>query len=481
MLPWPFVPLGRQLVNIMKQKAIGIFLHQKRFDLIFKYLYVKRPCAYHRAAYLEHIRAFNGFYELNPSDGKPKNTADDFVNSFNALIESLKMDGYAQALAPIPLGSNGEIQDGAHRLAACMALGIEPKIENDTHEPDFVYDYRFFRRKGMDESVMDYGALEYVKLNPKAHVVNLHSITNPKDDDKVEAILNKYGVIFYKKEIHLTYNGLVNLKKLSYGSFWDREEWIGNEQNQYFGAQDHAQSSLGKYPTRVYVFVCEDLEKVVKAKAEIRDIYSIGNFSVHINDHHDEAVWLAETYFNANSLFTINNRPFAIDDKVFDDNVEYLKSIVQNLDVDIDDVCGAGSTPLNALLMRHSDDLDYLSIDEKLNIEDEIISPHDSQLCYYPYSKEDIITNPAYYQYYHGLKLISLDVLYQMKHNRREKPKDLNDCRMIDKLMMRSHFDMQLFLYNLTHNPVYVAINEYYKKNKRRVKRVLKNIGVLNY
>ena len=97
---------------------------------------------------------------------------------------------------------------------------------------------------------------------------------------------------------------------------------------------------------------------------------------------------------------------------------------------------------------------------------------------YYPYPKEDIITNPANYQYYHGLKLISLDVLYQMKRNRGEKPKDLNDCRMIDKLLMRSHFDMQLFRYNVTHHPVYVAINEYYKKNKRRVKRVLKKIGL---
>lgn len=479
MPPWPSVPLGKQLIDTMTQQAIDIFLHQKRFDLIFKYLYVKRPCAYHRAAYLEHIRAFNGFYELNPSDGKPKNSADDFINSFDALIDSLKADGYADALAPIPFGSNGEIQDGAHRLAACVALGVEPKIEDDTHEPDEVYDYRFFFKKKMDPSVMDYGALEYVKLNPHAHIVNLHSVTNPKDDDRVEAILNKYGVIFYKKELHLAYNGLVNLKKLSYGSFWDREEWIGNEQNQYFGAQDHAQASLGKYPTRVYVFVCDDMEKVVKAKAEIRDIYNIGNFSVHINDHHDEAVWLAETYFNANSLFAINHRLFAKDDKVFDDNVEYLKSTAQKLGVELDDICGAGSTPLNVLLMRHSDDLDYLSIDERLNMEDDIISPHDSQLCYYPYPKEEIITNPANYQYYHGLKLISLDVLYQMKHNRGEKPKDLNDCRMINQLLRRSHFDMPLFVYNVTHHPVYVAINEYYKKNKRRAKRVLKKIGLM--
>ena len=465
MPPWPSAPLGKQLTEQMKQKAIDIFLHQRRFDLIFKYLYVKHPCVYHRAAYLEHIRAFNGFYELNPSDGKPKNTADDFINSFDTLIDNLKTE-YTDGTE---IGSNGEIQDGAHRLATCAALGIPANIEPDKSGVlDFVYDYHSFRRKGMDESMMDYGALEYVKLNPHAHIINLHSITNPKDDDRVEAILNKYGLIFYKKELHLTYNGLVNLKKLSYGSFWDHIFKI---------------NVIGNFRDKICYLALFNTVRVVnnnfRDKIALCNVNNIGNFSVHINDLHDEAVWLAETYFNANSFFAINNRPFAKDDKVFDDNVEYLKSTAQKLGVDLDDICGAGSTPLNVLLMRHSDDLDYLSIDERLNIENDIISPHDSQLCYYPYPKEEIITNPANYQYYHGLKLISLDVLYQMKHNRGEKPKDLNDCRMINQLLLRSHFDMQLFVYNVTHHPVYVAINEYYKKNKRRAKRVLKKIGLM--
>lgn len=463
----------------MRVDALKLMLDQRRFDLIFKYLYAKSPTAYHRGAYLENIRAFNGFFELNPSDGKPKNSAEDFINSFDALIKSFKNEDYADDMLPIPLGSNGEIQDGAHRLAICAALKIEPKIENDTHEPDKVYDYSFFRKKNMDESMMDYGALEYVKLNSNAHIVNLHSVTDPNFDGLVETILNKYGVIFYKKDVRLTYNGLVNLKKLSYGSFWDREDWIGNEQNQYRGAQDHAQASLGKYPTRVYVFVCEDLEKVTQAKTEIRAIYNIGNFSVHINDFHEEAVWLAETYFNANSLFSFNNRPFAKDDNTFDNNVEHLKMIAQEFDVDINDICGAGSTPLNVLLLRHSDDFDYFSLDERLEFEDDIISPHDSQLCYYPCSKEEIITNPTHYQYYHGLKLISLNVLYQMKHNRGETPKDLNDCQMINRLLIRSNFDVQLLMYKFTHSPIYVGVSGYYKKNKRRIKRVLKKIGLL--
>lgn len=429
----------------MKQDARHILLTQKRFDLIFKYLYVKRPCAYHRSAYLEHIRAFNNFFELNPSDGQPKNSAEDFISSFDTLIQNLREKGFDVTKGAIPIGTNGEIQDGAHRLAACAALGIPANIKMDkSNFLDEVYDYRFFREKGMDESVMDYGALEYVKLNPNAYIVNLHSVTNPKDDKLVEDILHHYGVVFYKKFVHLTYKGLVNLKKLSYGSFWEKEDWIGNPQNQYFGAQDHARASLGKNPTRVYVFVCDDLNSVCQAKEEIRAIYNIGNFSVHINDLHDEAVWLAETYFNANSLFTLNNRPYAKDDSVFDANVEYLKTQVLQCGVNMDDICGAGSTPLNAVLARHSEDFDYLCLDERFTKEDEIISPHDSELQYYPYSKEDIITNPANYQYYHGLKLVSLKVLYRMKRCRKETPKDTNDCRTIRRMMRTCYVDGEL-------------------------------------
>ncbi len=455
-------------MNNIIQDALSILIRQRRFDLIFKYLYAKCPSGYNRYAYLEHIRAFNNFYELNPSDNKPKNSAEDFINSFNVLIGNLKLNGYSNEKDAIPLGINGEIQDGAHRLATCAALNIPARLEHDVNKSDSIYDYRFFLNRGMDQAVMDYGALEYVKLNPNAYIVNLHSITDPKFDDKVEAILNKYGIIYYKRAIKLTYNGLVNLKKMSYGLLWDRETWIGTPANKYAGAQDHAKASLGKNCTRIYVFICNDIQKVIKAKKEIRDIYGIGNYSVHINDIHEEAVWLAETYFNANSLFSINNRPFYKEDELFDHNINYLKKTIEGLGIQTDDVCAAGSTPLNQLLIRHSDDIDYFSVDDNFNLEDNIISPHDSQLKYYPYAKEDIIYNPANYGYYRGMKIISLDVLYKMKWKRGEYKKDYQDCAAILRLRFLNYFDF--FLNQHQHN----RLIEKYSVLKQKMKRIIR-------
>lgn len=436
--------------------ALTLMLNQKRFDLIFKYLYAKKPNAYNRYAYIEHLRTLNGFHEQNPSDG-PKESPEDFLNAYDALIQSFKNGGYDASRDAIPIGPNGDIQDGAHRLSACAALGLS--VPTEATDLNCLYDYRHMIFKRTPAVLMDYGALEYVKLNPNAYIVNLQPVTNPMDDVKVEAILNQYGFVFYKKAVRLTFNGLVNIKKMSYGSFWEREEWIGTVETGFSGACGNAKSSFGRFPMRVFVFVCDSLDKVLAAKADIRAIYNIGNAAVHINDHHEEAVWLAETYFNTNSLFTLNNRPYTKEDSVFDTNVEILKAEAAKCDIDLDDVCGAGSTPLNALLARHSEDLDYLSLDARLCKEDEIISPHDSELRYYPYSKEDIISNPANYQYYHGLKLISLDVLYKMKRKRGEVPKDVNDCRTIRQIQRTYGIDPQLIKLTLKKNkytrPVY--------------------------
>ena len=142
--------------------------------------------------------------------------------------------------------------------------------------------------------------------------------------------------------------------------------------------------------------------------------------------------------------------------------------------IQIDDVCLAGSTPLNQLLLRHSDDIDYLCLDDSFDLEDDIISPHDDQLRYYPCSKEEIITNPTNYSYYHGIKIISLDILYQLKRKRGERPKDLNDCISIKRIKINSHFDYLLFKHKLKQNPLIDKVLTKSRVLKNKFKLVIK-------
>ena len=422
----------------MKHNALELLLKQKRFDLIFKYLYLKnkdKNPKFFEDLYIEHIRAFNGFSEEHPSDGVPKETKESFVNSFNTLFDNIKKNGFDKSLGTIPIGANGDIADGAHRLATCAYLGLD--VETSEVEDDYTYDYSTFINKGINTDMADYAALEYVNLNPNTYIINLHSIVDIKHDEKVEKILNKYGFIFYKKDVVLNYNAYVNLKKINYGSFWERDPWIGDLDDEFKGAQAHAKESMGNKnnPLRAYVFVCDNFDNILKVKAEIRDLFKIGNTCIHINDTRDEAIWLAKTYFNNNSLDILNKRPFLCDSESLEKLLSTFNESIKKQGLEQDDFCCAGSTPLEVCGIRKSSDLDYISCDNNNFISpNEDISDNNDLLDLYQCSKEDIIYNPLNHFYFNGMKFISLDVLLKMKKYRNEEPKDTDDCAAIELL-----------------------------------------------
>ena len=418
--------------------ARELFMRQRRFDLIFKWLFVVKPGnAYVRKAYLESIRAFNGFVEGEPSDGIPKDTPDKFCQSFSRLVQSMRKDGFCRERGIIPIGDNGEISDGAHRLSVAAALGLQVETESDGRSD--LYDWNFFSSRQMSPDVMDYGAMEYVRLNPNAYVVNLHAVADPARDEEVEAILNEVGFVYYKKSLTPTYNGYVNLKKLSYGSFWEREPWIGTAENSFAGAQMHAKASMGdgKNPLRAYVFVCDSAEKVVAAKARIREIYKIGNFSVHINDTREEAVWLAETYFNKNSWDVINHRPFCLEDARFDGMMRELKDFVSSRGGSLGDVCATASTVLNVLGLRRCEDFDFLAREGSglsVQTEETLSTVVEPWLQYYPLTPDEIIDDPSCHFYFQGVKFASPEIICEMKRQRQSGIKDRDDILLISQM-----------------------------------------------
>ena len=424
--------------------AKNILLQNKRIDLISKFTYIKKNFLYntefYKDLYCAFIQAFNGFCEKPSKNEKTKIGKEAFINSFDELYNSIKTNGFDESKA-IPVYNN-ELCDGAHRFAICCALDINIPI-TQADKPKYIYDYKFFKERNINETYLDYCALEFVKMNTNSYIVNLHATNDIKKDKQVEEILNKYGYIYYKKDIWLNYNGYVNIKKLSYGSDnWGKESWIGTSKNNYKGAQRHAKKSYGdgKNPLRAYVFICDNIDKVIQAKAEIREIFKIGNESVHINDSRQEAIELAQTYFNNNSINFINSRPFNVDTFKLDDFISELKSEIKKQNVDIDEICASGSSPLAAFAIREIKDLDYIYCGNKsfTPMNNDISEHEGTWLQYYQQSKDEIINNPKYHFYYKGIKFITLEVLKQMKLNRNEVPKDVDDVNMINKFLSGS-------------------------------------------
>ena len=86
--------------------AKELFLLNNRFDLIFKYIFIKyfeiKNTNFFKDLYLNSIKAFNNFYEYDGS----KISKEDFYESFINLLDSIKNNGFNENLGVIPVDEN---------------------------------------------------------------------------------------------------------------------------------------------------------------------------------------------------------------------------------------------------------------------------------------------------------------------------------------------------------------------------------------
>lgn len=143
----------RNKIRIFESNPINL-ISKYRYDVFIKYYYVQAYITqknYNLAKeiYLKHIKSFNNFTE---PDGR-KNTPNDFLENFNNLINDVKNNGITKTI--IPISKNGEIIDGAHRLAIALYLNL--KIQFAIFDLlDANYSKEFFLKRGFD--------LKYTKI-----------------------------------------------------------------------------------------------------------------------------------------------------------------------------------------------------------------------------------------------------------------------------------------------------------------------------
>ena len=409
-----------------------------RFDLIFKYLLCeailggsKSEIDFFQAVYLESIRAFNNFQEQMPR----KKCQDDFLNALYLLLENMRKIGYEQTYV-LPVSEGLELQDGAHRVTVAASLGLSVPVKVGGAANN--YDYKTFIKNAMDPDWMDYGALRMLELNPRAYVVNLHSVVPLSKDIDVEKILNSNGFVFYKKNVSLSMNGYVNLKKLSYGvdSSEHAEPWVGDYNNGFAGARKHAaQSFFEGRPLRLYVYIADAVADLRQVKSEIRDLLGIGNIAVHINDSKSEALALGQALLNERSVDLLNLRPYDLNTEDLDSEIERLKCLCRTEGFDLSKFALSGSGVLAAHGLRPARDCDLVHAEvlpDKFVAEG--FSSHQSQKDFYGHEFGAIVSDPKYHLYYRGVKFVSLLVIHTMKCNRNESPKDIRDLNAIDAL-----------------------------------------------
>lgn len=150
----------RNKIRIFETEPINL-ISKYRYDVFIKYYYVQEYIERNnyniaKEIYLQHIKSFNNFIEPDGRKIKPE----DFIKNFNYLIEDIKSNGINKTI--IPITKNGEIIDGAHRLAIALYLNL--KIQFAIFDLlDANYNKKFFLNRGFNVKYAEIIDKEVVK------------------------------------------------------------------------------------------------------------------------------------------------------------------------------------------------------------------------------------------------------------------------------------------------------------------------------
>ncbi len=451
-----------------KVSAMELMLNCNRFDILAKYIFARQlrmgiESDWPRRLYDEHIWVFSKYSE---GDKSGKVGIEAFLNSYEKILNSIETRGFDPEESVIPVGNGGAVIDGSHRVAACALFGLDLTVVN--FRRDVAYDFRFFMERGLGGKWCDAIAKEYCKLNKKARIATVFPCAVGKEDE-LQEIFRSVGTIFYSKKVHLNKNG----SRLLMRQIYSEEDWVGDLSNDFAGAQNYADQCFRiRGPVRVYVIEADQVDSINTAKEQIRDLFGIGNHSVHINDTSRQTLSLAGILLNDNSIHFMNHtRPRNFSN--FFRLLEIYRGWMADRGYDGENFCVDGSSVMSAYGIREGRDLDFLHFGD-CELPDGVsgIGSHNHEAEHYPMSVEDIIFNPENHFYFSDLKFASLEVIRAMKMRRGEE-KDRVDAQLIERFSRKNRlpfysYDFSLFLRSLP------------GKTARRLKGYIKHI-IINH
>lgn len=415
----------------------------ERIDLMAKYTFVEhRDKNYNMEwadeLYMRHIEAFSGGNFSEPGN-KNKTSMEAYRNTFYQLCDVMKNDTFDSSISSVPCNNDNVIGDGAHRVSAGAYYGrvLPCRIQNRIMP---VYDYAFFLEHYLEPIYCDYMLTKYVEMKSN----NIYVICIwPKGMEKreilpriKEKILQTCKIVGYK-EVGLSYLGLKNFMIQCYAN----QSWMSGVEKHFQGVEgkvDSCYSEKGLLGVYVVELLDNTKDSIYKIKAELRELFGMQNHSVHSSDTIEEAVRMVHLLFNQNSVYLLNYAKLDYDvDSYY--RIKNLREYILQEKNSIEEYMIDSSTVMAIFGIRKSRDLDYITLNDKMNsISRDDIDCHNSYLKYYNMDASQLVMNPKNYGYVFDMKIITLPILMRFKENRGEK-KDLEDVKLIKNLIDSTH------------------------------------------
>jgi len=403
-------------------------LTHNRIDIIYKLIYVmynKFLPEFSSQIYKQHLSIItNGLFI---ESGQEKKGLDSYIKSFNQILKSIKNKGFDSNISSIPLSNSHSIINGAHRVAASIYLNKKVFCTN-TSNPTNRYDYKYFKDRGLDNQILEFGVLKYIELKSNIFL----ALIWPSADKKIN-YFQSFSNVIYEKKFKLNQNGAHNFLAQVY----KEQKWIGSFENGYGGSYVKLSQSFKNFsPIHAIFFHHDSIEEVNKIKNDLRNKFKIKKASIHITDNDDETLDLAKYILNKNSIHFLNNaKPYLYKSlfnklKSFKKNLEYSKTSINDVVIDDEGV-------LSIYGIRDFNNFTYLK-------KNQIIEENENKT--YNRSPNDLIFNPKFHFYFNDFKFVSLDEIKKMKKNR-QLIYDNNDIKIIEKKTKQESWSF-LLMYN---------------------------------
>jgi len=404
----------------------------KRLDVFSKVQYVRSSNhgevnRWARLLYRSFLNACNPNGHFN-EDGI-KFSILDYEREFDFLIESIRSLGFDLNKGSIPITSTG-INNGAHRLAACLVLRQELTVRW-TDSADQIYDYRFMNRIGLPAIFTHAMAFDLISEMPNSRVFVLTGL-----EPKVSAFIIKRVEAVCDPIIHvhflLTEVGKRRLMSLSYGhNIWWKEEYLETMVHERFAEKN-------SFGDAIFFLIPEGID-LQDLKTSLREDLPTGVFNrqIHGSDGYSDTLILAEVLLNENGRRFMNSAPIGSENRI----LNFLADGV-NLNPPIGggrDWCIDGSSVLEIFGIRQARDLDFVSLD--LSVVPDAIrmrgDDHNSEYLEKPISNTDIIYDPRHHFWYRGFKFAAISTVTFFKAFDLGD-KSINDLRLVSKFFSQT-------------------------------------------
>lgn len=351
--------------------------------------------------YREALAMTNPYLHLG-EDGR-KYSLRDYESSFRALIQSLISQGFNSKISTIPVSSRGVI-NGAHRVAASLALEIETTIEYSDEMQANQYSFAGLQQSGLSRDVLEYLAWRYIQKKPNSRALLFTNISE-RDFQRALSLLRKQIAspeIFFG-EISLSEIGKRRLLQLAYGhlDWWDDSKIEILVAERYLGEQK--KNFLIVIETNVEG---EALDIKLKLRKALFDHIDFDR-QIHGTDDHFETMRLAEALLNRNSRIFLNHAPLGAENNLWSKlhevgvSPEYEKNTKWCID---------GSAVLEMFGIREAADIDYIAWPES-HVGILGMDLHNAIYKKSSLNPEEIIFDPTKHFRYMGIKFVSLGVI----------------------------------------------------------------------